>query len=221
MKTLSFIFLFFLNTSLVFSQKISNIDFDKIKSKLEESGGFYKKLLERFIDADSTLTQEEYNIIYYGQCFQKNYNPYFRDTENFDKFRKHYQENDFAKALPIALKMIGKDPLDMKMTFYTLVCYHGLKDEDGKSKMATRYNGIIRSIFESGDGKSDATAFVVMNVSDEYELMANLEVQNTSQSLRGYCDVMTLKENDLGIKELYFNVSKPLESMMKKLKGKD
>lgn len=68
--------------------------------------------------------------------------------------------------------------------------------------------------------KTAATAFVVMCISDEYELMANLQVTNTSQSLVGDCDLMKLKENDLGLDKLYFNVSKPLESMMNMFKEK-
>jgi hypothetical protein len=57
-----------------------------------------------------------------------------------------------------------------------------------------------------------------MRVSDEYELMAAMQVQNTSQSLQGTCDVMTLKENDLGLEKLYFNVSRPLMSMMNRFR---
>ncbi|HMU46186.1 MAG TPA: DUF4919 domain-containing protein [Chitinophagaceae bacterium] len=201
-------------------QKVSKVDFDAIKKTLDTSPKLYKDLLNRFVSSDSTLTNEEFSIIYYGQCYQEDYNPYGSDVENFDKFKKHYLAKDYDKALPIALKMIRENPLDMKMTFKTLVCYHHLNDEAGKNNMIARYNGIMKTIFDSGDGKTDSTAFVVMCVSDEYELMASLQVENTSQSLIGFCDVMRLKENDLGIDKLYFNVSKPMASMMDMFKKK-
>lgn len=200
------------------AQKVSNIDFDAVKKSLDNSPKMYTGLLERFRQADSTLTNDEYKLIYYGQCFQKSYNPYGNDQKNFDSFKKYYQDEKFEQALPFALKMIDNNPLNMKMTFLALVCYHHINDVAGKANMSSRYNGIMKTIFDSGDGKSDPTAFVVMCINDEYELMANMQVQNTSQALRGFCDVMTLKENDLGIKELYFNVSKPLESMMNMFK---
>lgn len=200
------------------AQKVSNIDFDAIK-KTSDSSGNYKKLLDRFVKADTTLTQEDYTTLYYGQCFQKDYDPYGTD-DDFNKFKKLYQEQDFTKALPIALKMIEKKPMDMKMTFKALVCYYKLNDEAGKLKMGTRYNNIMEAIMASGDGKTAATAFVVMCVSDEYEMMAGMQVENTMQSLHGDCDVMDLKKNDLNIDKLYFNVSKPLEAMMKMFKNK-
>lgn len=208
----------------LFAQKISNINFDDIKKTLDASPGLYKQLLDRFVQADTTLTKDDYNTLYYGQCYQKNYDPYGNDADNFDKFKKPYLAGEYKDALPFALKMIENNPMDMKMTFKALVCYHKLQDEEGIQKMKTRYNNIMLSIFESGDGKAATTAYVVMCISDEYELMANLQVQNISQSLlkdpAGPCDLMTLKTNDLGIEKLYFNVSKLFDSMTKMLKDK-
>lgn len=204
------------------AQKISKVDFDAIKKSLDADPGLYKKLMGRFVDADSTLTASDYSTLYYGQCFQSNYNPYSSDMVNSDQFKKHYDKEDFAQALPFAMKMLEKDPMDIKMTFKALVCNHYLKDDVNKAKMKARYENLLLTIFESGDGKTAATAMVVMRVSDEYEAMANMEVKNTVQSLShteyGPCDVMTLQSNDLGIEKLYFNVSKLFESMNKMFK---
>lgn len=205
---------------ILYAQKVSNVDFTAIKKSLDAAPQLYQQLLDRFVKSDTTLTKDDYNTLYYGQCYQKDYSPYGSDADNLEKFRKHYDAEEYAKALPYAMKIIEKKPLDMQMTFKALVCNHYLKDEENKSKMGNRYNNIMLSIFESGDGKTAATAFVVMCISDEYELMANLQVTNTSQSLVGDCDLMKLKENDLGLDKLYFNVSKPLESMMNMFKEK-
>jgi len=207
----------------LFAQKISNVDFDAIKKSLDASPDLYKDLVTRFKNSDSTLTAADYSTLYYGQCFQKSYNPYGLDV-NVDEFRKHYQKQEYEKALPAALRIIDKNPMDVQMTFRALVCYHYMKDEENKAKMNTRYESILMTIIGSGDGKTAETAFVVMKVSDEYELMNNMEVQNTMQSLvqgpAGQCDMMTLKPNDLGLEKLYFNVSKLFESMSKMFKDK-
>jgi hypothetical protein len=214
------LFIYLLLCSYVLSaQKIANVDFDAVKKSSDSSSGAYKKLLDRFVKADTTLTKKDYTTLYYGQCFQKEYDPYGTD-DNFDKFKKFYQGEDFTKALPYALKMIEKNPMDMKMTFKALVCYYKMNDEAGKFKMGLRYNNIMSAIFDSGDGKTAATAFVVMCVSDEYELMASMKVENSAQSLDGNCDVMDLKKNDLNIDKLYFNVSKPLEALSNMFKNK-
>jgi Domain of unknown function (DUF4919) len=210
-------------TFISFAQKVSNVDFDAIKKSLDASPGLYKNLVNRLKDSDTTLTADDYNTLYYGQCFQKDYDPYGSDTRNFDEFKKYYEDKDFAKALPCGMKMIDKNPMDIRMTFKALLCNHYLKDEENKAKMKTRYEKLLMCIIESGDGKTLATSMVVMKVSDEYELMANMEVQNTRQSLvqgpDGPCDLMTLKENDLGLDKLYFNVSKLFESMNKMFKN--
>lgn len=207
----------------LFSQKISNIDFDALKKTLDASPTLYKDLMNRFVQSDSTLTGGDYSTLYYGQCLQESYNPYGSDMKNFDDFKKYYLEQDYAKALPYAMKMIEKDPMDIQMTFKALVCNHYLKDEASKAKMNTRYENLLLAILASGDGQSETTAYVVMRVRDEYELMGNMEVQNTMQSLvhgkAGPCDMMTLKPNDLGLEKLYFNVSRLFEFMQKKMKG--
>ncbi len=200
-----------------FSQQVSKVNFDAIKKSLETNPGLYKDLLSKLKKSDTTLSKEDYHTLYYGQCFQDNYNPYGSDYKNLDDFKKHYQAQNYEKALPFALDMLKNNPLDLQMIFKTLVCHHYVNDMESKAKVGHQFRNLLWVIFDSGDGRSAETAIVVMRVGDEYELMANMEVQNTSQALIGSCDVMTLKENDLGIDKLYFNVSKPLGAMAKML----
>ena len=170
--------------------------------------------------ADSTLTEEEVKVIYYGQCFQDKYNPYGTDSKNFDKFKEYFQKSNYEKALPFVLNMLEKDPMDLKMTYYAIICYHYIEDSANKAIMQVRYENLLLSLFRSGDGKTRETAFVVMRISDEYEAMRNMGVENTSQALSGDCDVMTLKKNDYGLERLYFNIAKPFESMSKMFRSK-
>ena len=207
--------LFFVST--LFAQKISDVDFDSIKKKIDTEPALYKNLMKRFLESDTSLTKTEVDILYYGQCFQPDYSPYGSDP-NAKIFQDHYRKEEFKEALVPALAIIEKNPMDLQMTFKVLVCYHYLHDEVNKLKIATRYNYLLLPIFESGDGRTANTAFVVMRISDEYEMMAHLRVENTLQSLSGDCDVMTLKPNELGLEKLYFNVSKLLETFSKRLK---
>src|SRR5258708_1113063 len=75
MKKIVFIAVLLFSSCFSFSQKISNVDFDAVKKKLDTDPGLYKQLLDRFIQSDSTLTNEDYYLIYYGQCFQPSYDP--------------------------------------------------------------------------------------------------------------------------------------------------
>ena len=87
----------------IYSQKVSNVNFDAVKKTLDATPGLYKQLLDRFVQADTTLTKDDYNTLYYGQCFQKNYDPYGNDDDNFDKFKKPYLAGEYKEALPFAL----------------------------------------------------------------------------------------------------------------------
>lgn len=208
-------------TGLVINaQLISNVDFTSIKKKLDSLPALYSTLAGRFIASDSTLTPEEIRIVYYGQCFQKDYNPYGDDRENSEKFLKYYKEEKYADALPYIMKIIKAYPYDTRMLFKAIVCNHVTKDMATKEKLMIRYNQLMDVLFKSGDGKTAETAIVVMRVSDEYEIMSSMEVSHTSQSLRGNCDVMTLMENSYGLKEFFFNVNMPLLSMSKWIKEK-
>ncbi|HMK26611.1 MAG TPA: DUF4919 domain-containing protein [Chitinophagaceae bacterium] len=199
---------------ILFSQKISNVDFDAIKKTLEDTPALYKQLLDRFLQSDSTLSNEDYYLVYYGQCFQSSYNPNDIDHENYDKFKEYFSAENYIKALPYAVKMIDKKPLDMEMTLKALLCYYFLNDDANRLKLLPRYNNIMLTIHRSGNGLSEATAFVSMNMGDTYELMTTMKLEKTSSTTKGECVVMTLKENKNHVKEVYFNVSKPYQAMI-------
>ncbi|MBK7639491.1 MAG: DUF4919 domain-containing protein [Bacteroidetes bacterium] len=66
---------------------------------------------------------------------------------------------------------------------------------------------LIQTIKNSGDGESEATAYVVINGNDEYEILTDLEVRKDKQSIVNDCEKFNLKTNDLGLKVLYFNTA--------------
>ncbi len=197
-----------------FAQKVSNVDFDAIKKTLESTPALYKQLLDRFIQSDSTLSNEDYYLVYYGQCFQHSYDPNSVDHENYDKFKEYYSAENYVKALPYAVKIIDKKPLDMEMTLKALLCYYSLNDDTNRLKLLPRYNNMILTIHRSGNGLSEATAFVSMNMGDNYELMTTMKVESSSSKTKGECVVYTLKENKNHVKEVYFNITKPYQAML-------
>lgn len=215
MKKLVFITALLFSFDFSFSQKISNVDFDAIKKTLDADSGLYKQLLDRFIQSDSTLSSEDYQLIYYGQCFRSNYDPNEPDGEDFKKFQKYFNAENYDKALPYALKLIEKNPLEMRMTLKAIVCYYYLNDVANRPKLLSRYNNIILTIHRSGDGLSEATAFVSMNLGDNDELMRAMNVEPIASATKGECMVLTLKENKNRVKEVYFNISKPYQAMLK------
>ncbi len=69
------------------------------------------------------------------------------------------------------------------------------------------------AIISTGDGRSAQTAFSVIYVQDEYELLEVLgfEFDGNQHLLEGGFDMLELKVNPAGIDALFFDVSRLLE----------
>src|SRR6185295_3639357 len=92
-------------------QKISNVDFDDVKSKTQDSSSsqYYPLLLERFRNLDSTLTESDYKLIYYGNTLDSAYKPYWK-SDNEKEFMKLYNQEKYQEAIPVGKKVLDENP---------------------------------------------------------------------------------------------------------------
>lgn len=76
-------------------------------------------------------------------------------------------------------------------------------------KLEFKLGRIIETIFSSGDGLTEKTAFHVISVSHEYDLIRALGFGfGGEQSLsNGKVDLLKVEANDYGINGMYFNIS--------------
>ncbi len=195
-----------------FGQKVLTVDFDSIKIKISDpkSACYYPKLMERFGKADTTLTDDELDCIYYGNIFSEKYTPYGGLSKDDDKFYKFYNKGKYKKAIPYGKKGLKENPVDLKMLFKMTVCYDQLGDKKTAQEYADRYFPLLHVITRSGDGKTIETAYVVTCVADEYEILADMDLGSTQQALYGDTDKLSIspenQKNDPKITALYFNV---------------
>jgi hypothetical protein len=219
----------------LYAQKVSNIDFDKIKLTVQDSSSnyHYPYLIERFLDFETDLMENEYHYIYYGSIYQDNYSPY-RRSDNEKMFFEKVDKRMFEEAIAYGKRVIKENPVNLQVLFRMLVCYYELDDKETASQYAKMYYGLLNVIHRSGDGKSKETAYVVICVSDEYEILANLDLTPTSQALSGRTDIITVKgkrdaeqtpiegkgkkskKMKIINESIYFDVSKPFESLRNK-----
>lgn len=215
----------------LFGQNISNIDFDYIKKETQDSLSlyYYPSLLTRYLNFDSTLTEKDFSILYYGNVFYDKYNPY-GNGKGEKEFMDLYKKGNFEEAIPFGKSILIENPINLEIIFKMLVCYHKLEDKVTARKYAAMYFPMLNAIYKSGDGKSHKTAYVVVKVADEYEILKNLELYSEQQALVGTTDVLTIAKNSSGnankrrnkkIKKLYFNVSFPLGYLSEMFKKKE
>ena len=82
---------------------------------------------------------------------------------------------------------------------------------DTARKKRDKANAILRSILDSGDGKSPKTAYQVINTLEEYAVLDYLELEPTTQTLltppgESY-DLFAAKDKDGVVHSLYFDIS--------------
>jgi hypothetical protein len=86
-------------------------------------------------------------------------------------------------AQALADRMLAQNYLDLEAHFAAAEIAE--KRKDAKAAAHHRYviQGVLDSILKSGDGKSIKTAYVVVNISEEYALMGHLGLRVAGQSL--------------------------------------
>ena len=216
-----FVFLLVFITN-IYCQVISNIDFDQVKAKTTDSSSvfYYPKLRSQFENNVDEMNPQMLKLFYYGNVFTKEYNPLGPDHNDEDKMLEYYKKKDYENSILIGKKILEKDPTDLTYIHRIRLCYYHIHDTLNLTNYTTRYIYLLKTIYNSGDGLSNKTAYVVTRVSDEYQILEHKELEYESQSLVGDCDVMTVKQpNDLNIKELYFNVKFSLDYLGNMIKN--
>jgi hypothetical protein len=211
MKKTILIQILVLITLTSFGQK-TGIDLKEIKSIANTDT--YKKLLDRFISNDTTLSSDEYKVLYYGQAFQENYRP----NSRHDSIRalnmylnKGINSIDFNKVLNFTAQILKDFPFNIEQIYITGVIYDKLGGQDLSRLWFYKYSNLIKTILSSGDGKKPESAYIVTKITDEYSLLNALKLNVEKQSLiakkEKWYDLMSLEKNQYGIENVYFDIN--------------
>ena len=201
-------------------------NYQEIKKAINDKDGefYYPELLRRFEAADTTLTPEQAYCFYYGTATRPDYNPY--KINNYKEMNEalsgdNVTEENRRKAAQVIERELKTDPTNLRFHFYKQMVYSDLYGYESQEyhDAVFQVRTLLSAIMASGDGRSKETAFHVISVTDEYGLMDILCVSPKMQSLihdkgQSY-DLMELKENEYGLKSLYFNITVCMEAMNK------
>jgi tetratricopeptide (TPR) repeat protein len=205
--------IFLLVINFTYCQDNLNINYDEIKTLIQDSESeyYYPKLLKRFNDFDPTLTDYENALIYYGFSFHENYLKNKLSEVNLKKF---IEANDFENLEKECIKILDKNPLSLEANNNLGFALYNLgKPEEEWKKYQKRYRNIRKVIALSGNGKSCDSAFKVIYVSDEYNMMNSyFELVNIKrQGIQGLCDYFKTEQSKYyNNTEIYFDASRSL-----------
>jgi hypothetical protein len=203
-------------------QEIKPVKFKKIKKEIKKkkSPFYYPHLFNRYLQLDTTLSVEEFRYLYYGFSFQDEYDPYgsprLRDSLVSYLQRPEPLRAEMEVAARLAGELLKESPFRLRETFIAAVSFD-MAGKPGKSSIYFDFfEKQVEAILSSGDGLTDKTAFVVIYIPDEYEILDVLGFRfSGQQKLIEHYDVLRLEENELGIYALYFDVSRLLETGFK------
>lgn len=151
------------------------VDLNAIKVDVSMNPTHYKQLLQRFIDGDHTLTDDEMSTVYYGYTYTPAYNPGLKYAD----IEQAYATGDYETVLSKAEAAMATDPLSLELNLYALGAAEKLK-ADGKVdtmkplKLGNRCEMLSSVILESGRGTFAESPFIIADSSDIDYLLRNV-----------------------------------------------
>ncbi len=132
-----------------------------------------------------------------------------------------FNAQDCAKALTAADKVLKTIFIDITAHIVSGRCFELASDSAKAVFHRTVARGLMASILASGDGKTPKTAFVVVTISEEYDVLTALRLKPTLQSLvqddgHSY-DKQDAKSATGETATLFFQIDRPMEWLSRSL----
>jgi len=212
----------------IFSQKAPNkatfevygINIDTLAQMVHKHPRYFEHLKKLWIEKSHSMPQDELMLLYYGSAFMKNYHPK-KEDEAVEQIAKIMAEMEFAKAINEGKKLLDVYPLNARLYMLMGYAYKKIGEKQKSKHYYQLYADILRIPLYSGSGKNFDSAFVVRNISDEYLILNQKDLELVMQEMRYHnelpFDVMRIKPKskdnkrmqELPKEKLYFNVYLP------------
>jgi hypothetical protein len=183
----------------------------------------YENLLERVKKQDAAVNFKELRLAY---TETKQYSPYGGNIEARNAMFVALKAEQYAKVLASSEKILAANYLDINAHFGAYVANRELGHSEKADYHKNIFQKLLRSISDSGNGKTIETAFMVISTDEEYALFNFMGLRPTAQALiedKGHhYDKMTVTDpkKDQNI-TYYFNIDKPFNWLGNSLKNKE
>lgn len=188
------------------TDSISNyILFNYISSLTEED--YYSKL-----DSIKMGLSKDFFSLRMSYTKTNDYSPYNSDiSDSLKKANKLIDSLMYDKALQVLHSIQKQNYVNIPSHLYCGYIYKEMGDSIKSDFHYAIYEGLLNSIYESGDGISPKSAFIVIATKEEYALLNWFRLQFNKQSLLnsdGYSfDLMDVSDPESGKNfEIYFNI---------------
>jgi hypothetical protein len=186
-------------------------------SKKPKSDLNYNKLLKRFLENDTSLTNYELIALQIGHTQTADYEPY----EDIEIERAIYDLNASGKnraALELSNSLQRRNPLSLMMNLEKSYAFHKLEQPDSSGVYYQRYLQLVHSDLWSGNGE-DIPYFVLGPIDGQIIIKRYWQGEITSMGSGGddngnFLDILTMKDNESEEeKTIYFIIQHATDSM--------
>ena len=151
------------------------------------------------------------------------YKPYDFERKTREEMTKALDKKEYGKAIELAEKVLKASYVDVKAHSVAYRSYRALGKADQAKFHRYVFDGLVQSILKSGDGKTSATAYVVISTDEEYAVLGELGIRLTLQALlmergQSFDRIDGVEQKSRKRVTLYFNVTKPLSRLGEQLK---
>jgi hypothetical protein len=148
---------------------------DTGKSKEEKEKAF-REIVERIKKSDATVDFRAARMLY---SELESYSPMGGGKGGYTKL---IADGENKKALELARETLKTNYLDIDAHWAAFAAANNLNDKELAAHHLYVIKGILDSIIKSGDGRSEATAFVVISVSEEYAMLRAFKLRPKGQA---------------------------------------
>ncbi|CAD7805276.1 hypothetical protein CHRY9390_01343 [Chryseobacterium aquaeductus] len=192
------------------SQKMK-LDLKSIEKNLSNpsSAYNYEKLIFKFMGLPKSLDSIEAQHLYYGRNFIND--KVSQTGDEFKSLAEAFKSNNFAECIKLGKPLYAKDPTNLDVILILLRAYDQMKDVSNFSHHISQLRLLTDAIKNSGDGKSEKTAYKVNTVGDEYIFLNVMNIgQDYTRGSRplkdGVIDVWEKGDIKIYIKVLYLDL---------------
>lgn len=151
------------------------VDLTAVEVDTKMNPGQYNSLLERFINADTTMTEAELSAVYYGYAFTPSYDP----REIYPEVSQAYESGDYKRALDLASEALTVNPVSLSLNVTALAAAHRLcqsacVDPTMVNTLGHRCDLLATAILKSGSGTTPDSPFVVIDETDINKVLRNI-----------------------------------------------
>ncbi len=158
-----------------FSQK-SKINLVSIKKEISDkkSDFYYQKMLFKYKGLPKSIDSLEAQYLYYGRTFLEK--TVSTSDKPFKKLLDDFKKQDYVETIAKANQLLSEDPTNLDLLMIVLQCYDKQQDVKNFTYYLSQFKLLTSAILDSGDGKSEDSAYLVNSVGDEYILINVIQI---------------------------------------------